>query len=339
VDQFPISSATRVVRGQHFMLFPFFRGFTPDKSGECRIDLDVRILRPDGKTYHEQEGIEAVRQVADPGNVLLPVDLIGVFFEPEDPLGTYRVEVVARDRVKKVTAKDRATIELVQYEEGEGFADVDAVWAWAWKYQQDPEPFRAAPALRALAAQGIDEIGTTHGALAELFERNQWLFPQLFAGLAQETEPTRDLLLWILARTSVEPDGYVSALDGRERAVWERCAAVPNPIEDPLTGREDIAELMGRYSLARARLPLLRLVSALDPESEVIADITLHDSAHDVDLPLARVVPRFLEGQLPRYLDGTTRAYLEPLRDDERVSAAARDRLARILAGKTDGNR
>lgn len=341
VPHFEIAGTERVVRGQHLLVYPFFLGFARDEAGAGEVEYDLRILRPDGKVYHEAEGLKAILGDTRGKDLVLAMELTGVSFDPEDGFGSYRVELLAHDRAGKASARATQTIELVAYEEGESFSDAEEVWAWLWNYHHDPEPCRAAPALRVLASRGLAEITATHGALAELFEVNGWLFPVLFEHSGAETPETRELLLWMLARTSHDPAPYVADLKQAERAAWKRLESSPNPSEDPLRGREDMNELLGRYVLGRSRTPLLRLVLALSPEpGEVVADTTIREPTQGVDVPLSRVMSRAVALSLSRYLtDPTTRGYLEVLVGDESLPSEVRASLERVLAPPEDGER
>ncbi len=337
VPDFQLAGTESVVRGQHFLLYVFLQGCARDEGGALDVTLDLSILRPDGSVYHEAEGARAL-DGEKPGEFLLAQDLTGVFFEDEDALGTYRVQVVAHDRVGRVEARAEQSIELVPYAEGAPFADGDEVWAWLWRYYHAPEPCRAAPALRALA-QGGQEVGLAHGAMAELFQDNGWLFPILFADLEDEAPATRELLLWMLARTSHEPAPFVSDLEATERAAWERFAAAPNPREDPLTGREDLNELLGRYALGRAHAPLLKLVRALARDGGgMVADVSLYEPTNDVDVPLAHVISKVVARALASFAsDPATRGYLEVMAADESLPEEVRARLAELLAPQGAG--
>ena len=333
VPNFEIAGTERVVRGQRFLVYVFFGGVVRDESDEVEVTLDLRILRPDSSVYHEAEDLKALRGRVT-GDFLLMDDLTGVFFEPQDALGAYRIEVEARDEVGASSARAEAMVELVQYEEGEPFAGADEISSWAWNYFHDPDPCRAAPALRAYARHGVEELTPVHGALAELLELNAWLLPILFAEFEDGESEVRTLLLWLLSRTTHDPAPFVAELAEDERAQWRRFREVPNPVEDPLAGRKDVNELLGRYLLGRGSEQLLRLVLALDPEAnEVVADTTVHDSTHDVDVPLPRVMSRFVGQQLAECLgDPWTRGYLEVMARDEDVPEAVRERLEELLA-------
>jgi hypothetical protein len=259
-----------------------------------------------------------------------------VFLEDEDALGTYRVEIVAHDRVAGTSARAEGVIELVEYAEGPDFADADEVWSWAWNYYKDPQPTRALPAVRALAPLGTKDIALTHGALIELFERNAWLVPHVTARINDEDAATRALLTWILARTSYAEEEDVAALlarlDADERALWRQHAAAADPLAEPIAGREHVNELFGRYTLSRGYLPLRRLVDALDRRSGAVADVTIHEPTNDVDVPLSHVVDRFVAKQLSRFLpDVVTRGYLEVMARDEAVSETSRARIESLF--------
>ena len=120
-----------------------------------------------------------------------------------------------------------------------------------------------------------------------------------------------------------------------DRILWERLPARPDPLADPITGREDLNELWGLYVLRRSRAPLLRLALALAPEeTDVVADITLHDDKHGVDVPLADVVSLVVAGMLRKGLDAdpVTHGYCEVLAADEDQPEVVREKLAELLA-------
>jgi hypothetical protein len=91
-----VSATNRVVRGQVFKVQVFLLNPTPDSSGKSNVRSDIFIKRPDGKSYYEVKDLECYRGGAT-SMVVLSSSLLGVSFDPEDPLGQYSVRVVARD--------------------------------------------------------------------------------------------------------------------------------------------------------------------------------------------------------------------------------------------------
>src|SRR5262245_58165758 len=74
--QMRVPAADHVVRGQHFGIYPFFSGYALDEHGGVRVALDLRIARPDGKTYFEERGVKALDQPGGDGtSLLLPGDI------------------------------------------------------------------------------------------------------------------------------------------------------------------------------------------------------------------------------------------------------------------------
>jgi hypothetical protein len=78
-------------------------GSLPD--GTADVTFDAVIHKPDGSVYGTQTDMVGVQSRIDPSPKTLQLcrDYMGVRIEPKDPAGTYTVEVVVRDKAKKLT--------------------------------------------------------------------------------------------------------------------------------------------------------------------------------------------------------------------------------------------
>src|SRR5262249_21747490 len=133
--QMRVPAADHVVRGQHFGIYPFFSGYALDEHGGVRVALDLRIARPDGKTYFEERAAKALdRPGGDGTSLLLPGDIRFVFFDPPDPLGTYSVHIDAHDLVGGTSTTVEGSIQLVEYKPGAGFNSANELNAWFGSY-------------------------------------------------------------------------------------------------------------------------------------------------------------------------------------------------------------
>ena len=339
-----IVGSGHVVRGQRFGVYPVFSGYAVDEHGRVHITLDLRIARPDGKTYFEEYGVEAIDQPGGDGTgLLLPRDPRFVIFDPEDPAGTYGVHLDAHDLVSGKSVSADGTLRLVEYEEGKGFESSADLQRWIGRFLADPQPERAIPALRSFALGGWStELPSGRGSLRELFEANPWLFPILFEGFAEEDAATRELALWLLARSTCEAEALVKDLGKEDRAVWERVSAEHDPLADPIEGRDDVNELWGMYVLRRGFAPLLRLCLALAPEeTDVVADLTIHDDSSGLDVPLARVVQRSVTKILADGIawDPIARGYFDVLHRDEALPGGVSQAIVDLLAAPQESGK
>jgi hypothetical protein len=91
-----------------------FAGPGAGPSGTADVTCDVTVLKPDGSIYGEQKGLVATRdRVPSPTMLSLADERLVVRIEPKDPSGTYTVEAVVKDNVKKVELKlkERFTVD------------------------------------------------------------------------------------------------------------------------------------------------------------------------------------------------------------------------------------
>ncbi|HJQ58632.1 MAG TPA: hypothetical protein VJ890_17110 [Vineibacter sp.] len=94
-----ITTVTETRRGGRVAALVFFVGCQPDKSGNCDVDADYQLFRPDGSVYGGQKNIELSRGKAAPvPNIQVGVRVFELRVEPEDPFGTYTFEARVRDR-------------------------------------------------------------------------------------------------------------------------------------------------------------------------------------------------------------------------------------------------
>jgi hypothetical protein len=96
---FEIAPVKIAPRGQFLSAVVLFRDCKADASGNCNVELDIVAYDPAGKVYGEMKGAELwqYRTAPAPGHTQLGVAYMGLEIEPQDPVGVYRIEAVARD--------------------------------------------------------------------------------------------------------------------------------------------------------------------------------------------------------------------------------------------------
>jgi hypothetical protein len=105
-----VSEATRGAVVAAMILFTSCQG---DSSGKCQVEVDFKVLGPDGGVYaeHREVGIWDSAQ-PPPDLVQLGKSHLMLRIEPGDPLGSYQLYAVARDRIagRQVSLKQSLSV-------------------------------------------------------------------------------------------------------------------------------------------------------------------------------------------------------------------------------------
>lgn len=111
-----LSSATETHRGGQVASLVIFMGCKSDNAGNCDLDADFRLLRPDGSVYGEQKNVEVwkARPAPPQPNLQVGVGVFGIKVEEDDPFGTYVFEVKVRDRNAKIELVLTQELKVVQ---------------------------------------------------------------------------------------------------------------------------------------------------------------------------------------------------------------------------------
>lgn len=82
-----------------------------DKAESVDVTADITVRRPDGSVYADQKNLVCWKGKygGAPFSLQLSQSRLGIRIEPQDPAGTYSVEAVVRDNIKKVELKLRKT--------------------------------------------------------------------------------------------------------------------------------------------------------------------------------------------------------------------------------------
>jgi hypothetical protein len=82
-----------------------------DQSESADVTADITVRKPDGSIYADQKDLPCWKgkYQAPPFSLQLAQGRLGIRIEPNDPGGTYLVEVKIRDNIKKVELKLRKT--------------------------------------------------------------------------------------------------------------------------------------------------------------------------------------------------------------------------------------
>ena len=104
---FKVDSIRVAPRKRFLWALVLFKGCRADNSGDCNADVDIMAYDPSGKVYGTMPGAELWQRkpAPAPNFTQLSRSYMGLVIEPNDPIGTYRISVVARDRNAATEAK------------------------------------------------------------------------------------------------------------------------------------------------------------------------------------------------------------------------------------------
>ena len=87
-----------------------------DSKGSVDVTYDIVIRKPDGSIYGEQKDFVGLKgkYVAPAHSLQLAKERMGIRIDSQDPSGTYTVEVMVRDHIKKVELPLKAAFEVAK---------------------------------------------------------------------------------------------------------------------------------------------------------------------------------------------------------------------------------
>ena len=102
-----VSLADRARRNIPLFTVLIFSNPGLDKTESADVTADTTVSKPDGTVYAEHKDMVCWKgsYVAAPFSLQLSKSRLGIRIEPQDPAGTYSVEVAVHDNIKKVELK------------------------------------------------------------------------------------------------------------------------------------------------------------------------------------------------------------------------------------------
>lgn len=106
--------ADRVARDERLAILILFSN-PAVIDGRADSVLDLRMTQPDGKVLVDMRDLECFTGAlqGDPANVRLCATHLGYIADPDDPSGTWRLEVVVKDRQRGVEIPLKAQFEVL----------------------------------------------------------------------------------------------------------------------------------------------------------------------------------------------------------------------------------
>ena len=111
---FDISPIRLAPRGKFLSALLMFKGCAADAAGNCNSDVDIIAYDPKGNVYGKMMGVELWQAKPAPsaGFTQLSRSYMGIEIEPKDPIGTYRIVAIARDKNSKREARAETTFQV-----------------------------------------------------------------------------------------------------------------------------------------------------------------------------------------------------------------------------------
>ena len=113
-QRFDVSPIKVAPRGKFLSALLMFKGCAADAAGNCNAEVDIIAYDPKGNVYGKMMGVELWQAKPAPsaGFTQLSRSYMGIEIEPKDPIGTYRVVAIARDKNSKRETRAETTFQV-----------------------------------------------------------------------------------------------------------------------------------------------------------------------------------------------------------------------------------
>ena len=140
------SSFKSVVAGEPFYVYIVFNG-AKVRNNTFKLKGELELIAPDGKKQVVPLAEQSIPQQGIPAGIFLLPQHLGIFFEPDDLVGTHKIALKLVDQHAGKTAEDSASVELAKTlppaaSDEEALKKVSA-------YYRSPCPENILPAFRA----------------------------------------------------------------------------------------------------------------------------------------------------------------------------------------------
>jgi hypothetical protein len=144
-----LSSKDTVYAGLPWRIHVFFKDYSRNDSGKADLSFSYKILKPNGKSFHDTTGITAVSGlIANDTGLLLSHGIPIVSFSRKDMPGKYKIIVTAKDGIADTKRTKEKAVILSNYLKIKSncFNDI-SFNVWIHSYCLDPDPGRAIAAF------------------------------------------------------------------------------------------------------------------------------------------------------------------------------------------------
>jgi hypothetical protein len=138
-----------VYAGLPWGIYVFFQGYARNDSGRADLSFSYKILKPNGKTFHDTAEVSAVSgKIGQDTGVLLSGRIPMFSFSQNEKPGTYKIILKAKDGISGQKKTKEASVVLSKYPRpAAGTFDDVSLNIWIHSYCLDPDPGRALSAF------------------------------------------------------------------------------------------------------------------------------------------------------------------------------------------------
>lgn len=260
-----ISKIDSVSKGEHFMILPIFNNYGTEKDQSINIIYDIEIIKPDGsKGEHKTDCVGYHGKTTGP-YVLPAKEIPVVWFEPEDPVGEYAINVIAYDHIKNQKSKKTEKIKLKNFSLPEVREDKPDEWFLA--YPTHPKPSEAMAYFLKTPRPYIDEKGQPLWSALWffkcVFEDNEYLIPHMvtFFKEAATIQQKKDIILLFYLLKKVDMLPLTGELSEYSKTL--KGGHIPDPYSE-ITDAGQLDMLWGEFFATSRVRPVRRIITAFN---------------------------------------------------------------------------
>lgn len=259
-----VNRISTVAKDEYFRILPIFRNYGTDSNQNAQITFDVEVVRPDGSIDISMQKCEGYTGAVNPASLLPARAVLNMCFDPEDPYGEYKINVVSVDHTTSQTNRQSEVIhlkkivfeKLTENERDELF----------FQYATTPNPSKAAAAFLQTEHSFFDEenepIWSAIWFFKTVFENNAYLITPLMDEFPIATQKQkRDLILVMVLMDKVDRLPRVTGdLNVFLRAM--KAGRIPDPYGEIATGKQ-LDMLWAEFFATGTLQPIRRIADSL----------------------------------------------------------------------------
>jgi len=261
-----------IFKGQYIFISPVAWGFDLDKDNLAEVEYSIKILKPDATVYLSKENLPVISgKLANKANLQMSNAVLKIAFEEEDKYGEYKIEVTILDKVSQKTKIINSTITLKKlppYTEFEVASSQDFS-NWFTKYYEHPEPEKALSYYlyysQSELSENDDAFYPIFSMFLEIFENNEFLYPQILHCYKKQDDKTKTYLLYLLRYSDIGTQDFYDGLKGfgkelymsiKDESIPDRNGVITDPMQ--------LDMLWAAFSANGSYQTILRLIKTLD---------------------------------------------------------------------------
>lgn len=260
-----LSTIRSAPKGEYFCILPIFKSYGTDSNSTANITYDIEVVRPDGSIDVSLPGCIAHHDIAQPPNLIPSQAVVRMCFDPEDPFGTYKINVTAYDHVSGQTNSAATSIEQEPFKvETLSQKERERIFV---EYPAHPNPSKAFAAFlqttHSFFNKENEPIWSAIWFYKTVFENNEYLIPhllKLYPGSSPKQKKDIIMLLALLDKLDELPR-LSSELRVFKRVV--EAGRVPNPYATITNGRQ-LDMLWAEYFATGRVKPIRQVLEALE---------------------------------------------------------------------------